>query len=222
MAADVTLLPPTPSSQDYAGQDPGAPIPDTHDPIALFAAWMTDARAHEPSDANAMSLATVDAGGMPDVRTVLLKDFGADGFTFYTNLESAKAHQLGQVAKAALCFHWKSLARQVRVRGIVEPARPDEADAYFASRARDSQLGAWASEQSTPLSDRETLKARLALFRAVYAEDETIPRPPFWGGFVLMPQTIEFWQAGAFRLHDRLAFNREAASPTWSRTRLNP
>ncbi len=220
MPADPSIIPPTPSQAEYEAVGDRPLIADAADPFTLFAQWFTQARASHGHDANAMSLATVDADGLPDVRTVLLKDFSPAGFTFYTNLTSAKAHQIGQSGKAALLFHWTALERQVRLRGEVHRASEAEADAYFESRARVSQIGAWVSEQSQPLADRETLKARVAMFRSLHEDDVTIERPAHWGGFVLRPQSVEFWQAQAFRLHDRLSF--EATPDGWKRSRLYP
>ena len=222
MVAQPSIIPPTPSEAEYTAAGERAPIPDAHDPIALFGDWLAAARESEHNDANAMALATVDASGLPDVRTLLLKDFGPGGFTFYSNLESAKAHQLAATGKAAILFHWKSLERQVRIRGAVRRASDEAADEYFASRARISQIGAWASAQSSTLDDREALKARVALFTDLFAEDDGIPRPPYWGGYVLVPDTIEFWQGQAYRLHDRLKFSRGGESAGWDRIRLNP
>ncbi|NBC21578.1 MAG: pyridoxamine 5'-phosphate oxidase [Alphaproteobacteria bacterium] len=222
MAAQTSIIPPTPSEEDYAATGERAPIPDMDDPIALFGDWLTAARESEHNDANAMSVATVDPAGMPDVRTVLLKDFGPDGFTFYTNLESAKAAQIAATGKAAILFHWKSMERQVRIRGPVSRTSDEAADAYFASRARISQIGAWASAQSHELVEREALKARVALFTDLFEEDDAIARPPYWGGYVLAPETIEFWQGQAYRLHDRLKYAFSGENAGWTRTRLNP
>jgi pyridoxamine 5'-phosphate oxidase len=192
----------------------------TAEPFALFAEWLTAATASEPNDPNAMALATVDATGMPDLRMVLLKGFDQDGFVFYTNLSSEKGRQLTAAPKAAICFHWKSLRRQVRVRGPVEPVPPAEADAYFQTRPRLSRIGAWASEQSRPLESRFALEKAVALYTARFAAGE-IPRPPHWSGFRLVPQAIEFWRDGAFRLHDRARFTRREGGG-WTRTRLFP
>lgn len=192
----------------------------TADPILLFADWLAAAEASEPNDPNAMALATVDGEGMPDVRMVLLKGHDANGFVFFTNFESAKGRQMLANPKAALCFHWKSLSRQVRVRGPVTEVTPEEADAYFASRARGSRIGAWASRQSRPLESRFALEKAVATFTARYAIGE-VPRPPYWSGFRLAPVEIEFWQAGTFRLHDRVRFTR-AAGGEWEKTRLYP
>lgn len=209
-----------------------ARLPDNANPIDLFQEWMSDAVAKEgKEDATAMSLATIGEDGLPDVRMVLLKGVsgGTSGgmavasadasFIFYTNLESTKGRQLARNPVAALCFHWKTLERQVRVRGRVEAVSPEEADAYFNSRARESRIGAWASEQSRPLDDSLALEKRVALFTARYAVG-TIPRPPHWSGFRLVPQSIEFWIARPFRLHERLRFDRDASG--WKTVRLFP
>ncbi len=189
-------------------------------PFVLFAEWFAAATASEPNDPNAMALATVDATGMPDVRMVLLKGFDEAGFVFYTNLESRKGEQIAAVPKAALCFHWKSLRRQVRVRGPAEAVEPAEADAYFATRPRLSRIGAWASRQSRPLESRFALEKAVARYTARYAAG-AVPRPPHWSGFRIVPQEIEFWRDGAFRLHDRLRFTR-TADAGWSRATLFP
>lgn len=190
------------------------------DPFALFADWLNAATAGEPSDPTAMALATVDETGMPDVRMVLLKGFDRDGFVFYTNLESEKGRQLASVPKAALCFHWKSLRRQVRVRGPVSMVTVEEADAYFATRPRLSRIGAWASQQSRPLESKFALEKAVALQTAKFAAG-WIPRPPHWSGFRLVPRQMEFWRDGAFRLHDRIRFT-PAGAGRWTRTRLFP
>jgi pyridoxamine 5'-phosphate oxidase len=196
------------------------------EPFALFAQWLGAAEASEPNDPNAMALATVGADGLPNVRMVLLKGVdGADatprGFVFYTNLESAKGRELAGTPKAALCFHWKSLRRQVRVRGIVSPVSDAEADQYFATRARGSRLGAWASAQSRPLESRFALEKAVAAVTARYPIGE-IPRPPHWSGFRVAPLEIEFWHDRPFRLHDRLVFRRTDASGSWEKQRLYP
>lgn len=188
------------------------------DPILLFSEWLTAAEATEPNDPNAMALATVDERGMPDVRIVLLKGHDAQGFVFYTNFASTKGQQLSAHPVAALVIHWKSLRRQVRVRGVVTPVTTAEADAYFASRSRGSQIGAWASSQSRPLESRAILEAAAAATAARYPD--AVPRPPYWSGFRLNPSEIEFWQDGAYRLHDRVVFRREGEG--WQRTLLNP
>ena len=196
------------------------------EPFALFANWLRDAEAGEPNDPNAMALATVDADGLPNVRMVLLKGVdGADatdrGFVFYTNLESAKGRELQAAHKAALCFHWKSLRRQVRVRGLVTLVSSAEADAYYASRARGSRLGAWASAQSRPLESRFALEKAVALVTAKYPIGE-IPRPPHWYGFRVTPLEIEFWHDRPFRLQDRVVFRRPDATAAWEKARLYP
>lgn len=189
------------------------------DPIALFGAWLGEAEASEPNDPNAMALATVDPDGMPDVRMVLLKSFGADGFVFYTNTGSAKGQELAANPRAALCFHWKSLTRQVRLRGEIVMVTREEADAYFASRARGSQIGAWASQQSQPLESRFALEKAVAKYTAKFGLG-AVPRPPHWTGYRLLPASMEFWRAHTFRLHDRIRFDRGEAG--WSGTRLYP
>jgi pyridoxamine 5'-phosphate oxidase len=191
----------------------------SRDPIALFQEWLAEAEAAEPNDPTAMCLATVDASGAPSARMVLLKGVDQRGFAFYTNFESRKGGELAGQRVAALCFHWKSLRRQVRVEGAVEPVTEAEADAYFASRARVSQLGAWASDQSRPLDRRATLEARVAAMEARFA-GEAVSRPPNWSGYRVIPRAIEFWKDGAFRLHDRIVFRRAEAG--WETERLYP
>nr|WP_068318824.1 pyridoxamine 5'-phosphate oxidase [Pseudovibrio hongkongensis] len=190
-------------------------------PYPLFEEWMAEAEKKEPNDPNAMALSTVDSDGLPNIRMVLLKGLSPNGFVFYTNLESVKGQELSQHPKAALCFHWKSLRRQVRVRGQVVPVSEAEADAYFASRPRKSRIGAWASKQSRPLESRFALEKEVARYAAKYAVGD-IPRPQHWSGFCLEPVEIEFWHDRAFRLHDRFVFRRDLATDTWSKDRLYP
>ncbi len=189
------------------------------DPLALFAEWLADAGRSEPNDPNAVALATVDSDGLPDVRMVLLKDFDADGFVFYTNFGSAKGRQILASGKAAMCFHWKSLRRQVRLRGPMETVSDAEADAYFDSRPRGSRIGAWASKQSQALESRFALEKRVAEFTARHAIGH-VPRPEWWSGFRMRPVSIEFWHDRPFRLHDRIRFSPTPAG--WTTTRLYP
>ena len=189
------------------------------DPFDLFDRWFAEAREAEPNDPDAMALATADAEGRPSVRIVLLKGHGPEGFTFYTNMDSRKGGELEANPHAAICLHWKSLRRQVRAEGRVEPVSAEEADAYFASRARDSQLGAWASSQSRPLDRRETFERRFEEMRERF-EGEDVPRPPRWGGFRLVPDRIEFWSDRAHRLHERRLFTRTDGG--WSEGLLYP
>jgi len=188
------------------------------DPILLFSEWLAAAGATEPNDPNAMALATVDERGLPDIRMVLLKGHDTHGFVFYTNFESAKGLQIMAHPSAAILFHWKSLRRQVRARGSVTRVTMAEADAYFATRSRGSQIGAWASRQSRPLESRAALEAAAAEVAARYPND--VPRPPHWAGFRLAPVEFEFWQDGENRLHDRVVFRRSGEN--WQRTLLNP
>ncbi len=214
-------IPPSPTEDEYLKAVAAADLPPltAEDPIALFAEWLSEAVKSEVNDPNAMALATADADGLPDVRMVLLKDAGADGFVFYTNLGSAKGRQLADSGKAALLFHWKSLRRQVRVRGTVSPVSDAEADAYWATRARPAQLGAWASEQSRPLPDRLAFEKAIAAYGLKFGLGKA-PRPPHWSGFRLTPSHIEFWRDRPFRLHERLVF--DAAPGGWTTSRLYP
>lgn len=189
------------------------------EPFALFAQWLKDAEASEINDPNAVALATVDHEGLPNVRMVLLKGFDERGFVFYTNFESQKGQEILGQKKAAMCFHWKSLRRQVRVRGPVTVVTDEEADAYYASRPRGSRIGAWASKQSRPLEGRFALEKAVAEYTAKFAIGE-IPRPPFWSGFRIEPSSIEFWHDRQFRLHDRVEFRREGEG--WSKVRMYP
>jgi len=197
-----------------------ADFTEQDEPYRLFAVWLADAERSEPNDPNATALATVDPDGMPNVRMVLLKGFDERGFVFYTNFDSAKGQEILTSMKAAMCFHWKSLRRQVRVRGPVEQVPEEEADAYFASRPRGSRIGAWASKQSRPLESRFALEKSVAEYTAKFAIGE-IPRPGYWSGFRIMPTTIEFWHDRPFRLHDRIVFSR-VDDGTWLKTRLYP
>jgi len=190
------------------------------EPFVLFKQWLEDASASEPNDPSAVALATVDGDGLPDVRMVLLKGFDEHGFVFYTNFESAKGREILGSMKAAMCFHWKSLRRQVRIRGPVEVVGDAEADAYYATRPRGSRIGAWASKQSRPLESRFALEKAVAEYTARYAIGD-IPRPKHWSGFRILPQTIEFWHDRPFRLHDRVVFSRKPDGG-WDKTRLYP
>jgi pyridoxamine 5'-phosphate oxidase len=215
-------IPPSPSEAEYQGQELETDgFAEQAEPIALFIGWLEEASRREPADPNAMTLATVDADGQPDARTVLLKGVDEAGFVFYTNLDSAKGRQLAANPQAALLFHWKSLHRQVRVRGAVEPVGEAEADAYFATRARASQIGAWASQQSQPMEDALALEKALVRYGAKFGLGE-VPRPPRWSGYRLAPLTMEFWRSRRFRLHERLAFLRASPADPWSTARLYP
>ena len=191
------------------------------DPLVLFRRWMAEAEKTEPADPEAMAVATVDADGLPNVRMILLKGADERGFVFYTNCESAKGCELAANAKAALLLYWKSLGRQIRIRGPVEPTTEAEADTYFATRHRDSRIGAWASSQSRPLASRAALEAGVARYVKEFEKGD-VPRPAYWRGYRLRPVEIEFWQSGAFRLHDRIVFRRHAPDGPWTKTRLYP
>jgi pyridoxamine 5'-phosphate oxidase len=190
------------------------------DPFAIARSWLAEATGTEPEDPNAIALATVDAEGLPNVRMVLLKEIEADAFVFYTNFESAKGQEITASGKAAFVMHWKSLRRQLRVRGTVTRVEDATADAYYRSRALQSRLGAWASRQSRPLSSREALLAEVA--KVTVTKGPNPDRPPFWGGFRIRPVEIEFWADGPFRLHDRFRWTREGGEGAWSVVRLNP
>ena len=214
-------IPGSPTATDYLADNTDRDLSwiDADDPIALFDQWLAKAGETEVNDPNAMSVATVDASGQPDVRILLLKGLSDAGFAFYTNSESAKGQQLTDNPKAALCFHWKTQRRQVRVRGHVEQVGVEGSDAYFANRARGSRLSAWASDQSRPVEDRDTLIAERDATEARF-EGEDVPRPPHWYGYRVVPSEIEFWQDGAFRIHDRILFTRNGEG--WAKTRLYP
>ncbi len=191
------------------------------EPFTLFGTWLEEASASEPNDPNALSLATVDENGLPNVRMVLLKGFDTEGFVFYTNYESQKGREILGSGKAAMCFHWKSLRRQVRLRGPIAPVSDAEADEYYRSRPRGSRIGAWASKQSRPLESRFALEKAVAEYTARYPIGE-IPRPPHWSGFRLAPTSIEFWHDRAFRLHDRVEFRRDTPDGGWEKVRMYP
>ena len=199
----------------------GGDFTQADEPVRLFAAWFAEAKRAEPVNPDAMTLATVDSSGQPNARMVLLKGFDERGFVFYTNVDSAKGHELAAEPKAALTFYWKTLQRQVRARGTVAPVSKEEADAYFATRSRMAQIGAWASKQSSALESRMAFEKAIALSTAKFAIG-TVPRPPFWSGYRVMPTEIEFWQERPFRLHDRIAFTRADLKAPWTKTRLYP
>lgn len=211
----------TKNENDFYEGAPADNFLDASDPFALFSSWMADAEQSEPNDPNAMALASVDSDGLPNVRMVLLKGFDETGFVFYTNFESAKGRELLSNGKAALMFHWKSLRRQIRLRGSVAQVSDDEADAYFESRPRGSRIGAWASQQSRELESRFALEKAVAKFGAKFGLGK-VPRPDHWSGFRLSPVEIEFWHDRPFRLHDRLVFRRNAEGDDWQRAILYP
>jgi pyridoxamine 5'-phosphate oxidase len=208
-----------PDTIQQQGQLISGDFTESIEPFELFTAWFDEARASEPNDPNAMALATVDAEGMPDVRMVLMNGLSPEGFVFYSHINSAKGRELAANPNAALLFHWKSLRRQIRVRGPVSPVSEQEADAYFAGRPKQAQIGAWASKQSQPLESRLAFEKAIALNAAKYAIGD-VPRPPGWSGWRIVPQSMEFWHDRPFRLHDRIVFQREGGG--WTKTRLYP
>ncbi len=217
--AQKGVIPPTPSDEAYAVDEDQGEVFTKDDPFSLFQEWLALAGRKEPNDPNAMALATVDEDGLPDVRMVLLKDVEPGALTFYTNLESAKGRQLAANPKAAICFHWKTIRRQVRFRGDAAPVADAEADAYFATRSRGSRIGAWASAQSREMDGRFDLEKAVAAKTAAFGLGD-IPRPPHWSGFRLAPRSIEFWVNRPFRLHDRLCYERSGDG--WQKRRLYP
>jgi pyridoxamine 5'-phosphate oxidase len=219
---DETLIPHSPAEDEYVAAVQSAepqPLLPEGDPFEMFQTWLREAGKSEPNDPHAMTLATVDDDGLPDARMVLLKDVDARGFVFYSNTLSAKGRELSANPRCALMFHWKSLRRAVRIRGAVERVTDAEADAYFATRARSSQIGAWASEQSRPLPDRFALEKRVATIGLKYGLGP-VPRPPHWSGYRVLPAVIEFWRDRPFRLHERLVYRH--ADGGWTTERLYP
>ena len=206
---------------EHPSQLTGGDFTEADEPARLFAAWFAEAKRSEPVNPDAMALATVGPDGMPNARMVLLKGFDERGFVFYTNVDSIKGHELATAPKAALTFYWKSLQRQVRARGTVEAVSKEEADAYFATRSRMAQIGAWSSKQSSPLESRLAFEKAIALNTAKFAVG-TVPRPPYWSGYRIAPLEIEFWQERLYRLHDRIAFTRATLTAPWDKTRLYP
>jgi pyridoxamine 5'-phosphate oxidase len=196
-------------------------ISPAEDPFRLFAEWFAEAGESEPNDPNGMALATADAGGLPNLRMVLMKEWDRDGFVFYTNAESQKGVELAANMQAAGLFHWKSLRRQVRFRGAVEIVSEARSDAYFESRPRDSRIGAWASQQSRPLESRFALEKAVAFYAARYAVG-AVPRPPYWKGFRIVPVSFEFWRDRPFRLHERLIYTRPTPADPWATTYFYP
>ncbi len=220
MSDKSSAIPPSPSAADYAREEDRPYIPDVNEPFALLEQWMREARDAEPNDPSAMTLATVDAVGRPDARIVLLRGIGPDGLKFYTNFDSTKSQQIAATGKVALCLHWKSLRRQVRVRGSIEKLPDADSDAYFARRTPQSRISAIASDQSRPLEDRNIFMQRVAELSEIYGDSEDIPRPPNWGGFRVIPDEVEFWQDQIFRMHDRWRLVRDGDG--WLGTRLYP
>jgi pyridoxamine 5'-phosphate oxidase len=206
---------------EHPGWLTGGDFTEADEPFRLFAAWFAEAKKSEPNNPDAMTLATLGADGFPNARMVLLKGFDERGFVFYTNVGSVKGRELAEQPRAALTLYWKSLQRQVRVRGAIEPVSAAEADAYFATRSRLSQIGAWASKQSTALESRFAFEKAIAVETAKFGVG-AVPRPPHWSGYRVVPYEIEFWQEKPFRLHDRIRFRREGAQAPWSKTRLYP
>jgi pyridoxamine 5'-phosphate oxidase len=209
------------ASMEHPAGLTGGDFTEAAEPFRLFGAWFAAAKQAEPVNPEAVTLSTVDPDGLPNARMVLLKGFDERGFVFYTNQDSIKGHELAAAPKAALTFYWKSLQRQVRLRGAVEAVSRAEADAYFASRSRLSQIGAWASKQSSALESRLAFEKAIALCTAKFAIG-TVPRPPHWSGYRVVPREIEFWQERPFRLHDRIVFKRADAGAPWQKTRLYP
>jgi pyridoxamine 5'-phosphate oxidase len=207
--------------QASQGHSEMADFTEAGDPFALFFSWMKEAEAAEPIDPEAMVVATVDSDGLPNARAILLKGADTRGFVFYTNQESAKGRELAHNPKAALLFYWKSLGRQIRIRGPIEPTSEVEADSYFATRHRESRIGACASAQSRPLASRAVLEEEVARLTKAFGSGD-VPRPSYWSGYRVIPLEIEFWRAGAFRLHDRVVFRRTSPGDPWTKTRLYP